>query len=135
VVKAPWQNFAVAAVGPRSVITVSIGHSTAQHLSMKVCRSVVIGDTAVFVLDLDLIDHVLEFTDNDHVTVNPDKVISCEVLFFIGDGFVVLVDRYGAECNLARFADILWIEKLTFGNVGGCMLYVVNCMYEELYSL
>ena len=78
----------------------------------------IIGNAAVFIFDLDIIEHVLKFTDDNHIAVNPDKISSEKFFLSSAMTLVVLINRYGTEAKFAWFADIFRIDELTFGHFG-----------------
>ncbi len=68
-----------------------------------------VGDVAVLARPLDLIQHRLELADEDHVPVDPDRVVCREGArdHLVGERATVLVDRDSAQLDRLGASDLV----------------------------
>ena len=80
----------------------------------KVRRTgVVVLDSVVLGLRLYGIKHRLEFADNSHIVIDTHEIFGREVLLFLCDSFVVLVEVDVRKREFAGFSRFVGIDELT----------------------
>ncbi len=72
----------------------------------------VVFDSGIRALNLDLIEHGFEFADDEHVVIHLFQTIDTVLLRFLLIVRLVLVDRNRPEGDLARLADFFRINIL-----------------------
>ena len=87
--------------------------------------TMVVGNPLEGALELDLIEHVLELADDNHVALDAGQIILAELLQFIFDGLVVLVDRDRLKLNKTRPTHIRRQNHLTLRHCV-CFLFILT---------
>ena len=68
--------------------------------------TVVIGDTLVFALCLDLLQHGLKSADDGHISVDADQILARKAVQLVGHRALVLIDRDRVKLQMPRLADV-----------------------------
>jgi len=115
------QDLAVASVGTEDEVLMGQVVGLADRGGLLAHREVrragvVVLEAIVGIGGLDRIQHRLEFADDPHVAVDPQKVSLGEIVLLFGRLFLVLVDRDVLEGDLAGGADFFGFDEQLLGH-------------------
>ena len=80
----------------------------------QMCRAgVVVLDAVVFALDLDVVEHGLELTDDSHIAIDAEEIILGVNFLFLSKSFLVLANRDIIERDKAGLENFAGIHVLT----------------------